>query len=203
MSSDLRRERTIRLFVEAVAAAGLLLPAAACASAKPRQSDSAPCSALVDYPRADIVTSSGNAKLSSSALAYFAFGYDHVDSRQRRSQGYIIIVRGQPRWYEVGGLTRSGGTAHSSERRVHVWEVAGRQLTTVFDPMARVVELLGTRVGLDTANVIRLDRVDGIGGPPVIRGAACARRIHVNDIAKDLLDGVPGLRGYASANGGA
>jgi len=203
MSSDLRRERTIRLIVEAVAATGLLLRVVACASAIRVQSDLPPCSAVVDYPRADIFTSSGSAKLSSSTLAYFAFGYDSVDSRQRRSQGYVIIVRGQPRWYEVAGPTRAGGAAHSSERRVHVWEVAGRQLTTVFDPMARVVELLGTRVGLDTANIILLDRVDGIGGPSVIRGTACARRIRVNDIAKDLLDGVPGLRGYASASGGA
>ena len=152
---------------------------------------------------ASIFTSSGSARLSSSALAYFAFGYDSVDSRQRRSQGYVIAVRGQPSWYRVEGVTRSGGPAHGSERRVHVWEFAGRQITTVFDPTERVVELLGTRVGLDTANVILLDRIDGVGGPAVVRGTACARRIRVNDIAKDLLDGVRGLREYASATSGA
>ena len=203
MSSALRWERTSRPIGEAVAATVLLLRVVACASATPVQSDLAPCSAVVDYPRADIFTSSGSAKLSSRALAYFSFGYDSVDSRQRRSQGYVIVVRGQPRWYEVAGPTRGGGPAHGSERRVDVWEVAGRQLTTLFDPRARVVELLGTRIGLDTANVILLDRVDGIGGPSVVRGTACARRISVNDIAKDLLDGVPRLREYASANGGA
>jgi hypothetical protein len=203
MSSALCRERTSRPIVEAVAATVLLLRVVACASATPVLTDLVPCSAVVDYPRADIFTSSGTAKLSSRALAYFAFGYDTADSRQRRSQGYVIVVRGQPGWYEVAGPTRAGGPAHGPERRVHLWEVAGRQLTTRFDPMARVVELLGMRVGLDTANVILLDRVDGVGGPSVVRGTACARRIRVNDIAKDLLDGVPKLREYASANGGA
>jgi hypothetical protein len=203
MSSNFGRERTSRSIVEAVAATVLLLRVVACASATPVQSGLTRCSAAVEYPRTDIFTSSGSAKLSSRALAYFAFGYDSVDSRKRRSQGYVIAVRGQPGWYEVARPMRSGGPAHGSERRVHVWDVAGRQLTTVFDPNARVVELLGTRVGLDTANVILLDRVDGIGGASVVRGAACARRIRVNDIAKDLLDGVPGLRAYASAKGGA
>src|SRR3977135_4267747 len=111
MPLDLRRERTSRSIVEAVAATVLLLRGVACASATPVQSDLAPCSAVVDYPRADIVTSSGSAKLSSRALAYFAFGYDSVDSRQRRSQGYVIVVRGQPGWYEVAGPTRVGGPA--------------------------------------------------------------------------------------------
>ncbi len=203
MSLDLHREPARRTIVEAVAATLLLLPAAACASATPVQSDSAPCAALVDYPRADIITSSGTAKLSSRALAYFAFGYDSVDSRQRRSQGYVIVVRGQPGWYEVAGPTQSGGQAHGSERRIHVWRVAGRQLTILFDPKARVVELLGTRVGLDTTNVILLDRIDEIGGRSVVRGTTCARRIRVNEIAKDLLDSARGLREFASADGGA
>src|SRR6266550_5331725 len=203
MSLHLHRERARRTIVETVAATLLLLAPGACALATPGQSDAVPCAALVDYPRADIFTSSGSAKLSSRALAYFAFGYDSVDSRQRRSQGYVIVVRGQPRWYEVAGPTQSGGKAYGSERRVHVWEVAGRQLTILFDPMARVVELLGTRVGLDTANVILLDRIDSIGGRSVIRGTACARRIRVNEIAKDLLDSARGLRKFASAEGGA
>ena len=203
MSLDLHRERARRTIVKAVAATLVLLPAAACVSAIPRLSDSARCSALVDYPRADIFTSSGSAKLSSRALAYFAFGYDSVDSRQRRSQGYVIVVRGQPGWYEVAGPTQSGGQAHGSGRRFHVWEMAGRQLTVEFDPMARVVELLGTRVALDTANVILLDRIDDIGGRSVVRGTACARRIRVNEIAKDLLDSASGVRAFASADGGA
>jgi len=203
MSSDSKCRHIIRTMLEAVTAAVLPLPLVACASAPQVQRDLAPCSAVVDYPRADIFTSSGGAKLSSRALAYFAFGYDSVESRQRRSQGYIIVVRGQPDWYKVAGPTRAGGPTYGSKRRVDVWEVAGRQLTTVFDPMARVVELLGTRVGLDTANVILLDRIDGIGGPAVVRGTACARQIRVDDIAKDLLGSVPGIQAYASANGGA
>jgi len=185
------------------AAAVSLLQLAGCASATPVQGALARCSAVVDYPREDIFTSSGIVQLSSRALAYFAFGYDSADSRHRRSHGYAIVVRGQPGWYEIGGPTRAGGPAHGFERRVHVWEAAGRQLTVLFDPTARVVELLGTRVALDTANVILLDRVDSVGGPIVVRGTACAERLRVSDSAKDLLDIVPGLREYVSAHGGA
>jgi hypothetical protein len=185
------------------AAALSLLQLAGCASATPVQGALARCSVVVDYPREDIFTSSGIAQLSSRALAYFAFGYDSADSRHRRSHGYAIVVRGQPGWYEVRGPTRAGGPAQGFERRVHVWEAAGRQLTVLFDPTARVVELLGTRVALDTANVILLDRVDSVGGPTVVRGTACAERLRVNDSAKDLLDIVPGLREYVSAHGGA
>ncbi len=206
MSSDFDWHRMSRMTLGALgagASAAFLLQLAACASTKPVQSDSASCSAVVDYPREDIFTSSGTAHLSSRALAYFAFGYDSANSRQRRSQGYVLVVRGQPHWFETGGLIRSGGQAQGSERRVHLWEVAGRQLTVVFDPAARVVQLLGERVALDTANVIFLDRADDIGGPTVVRGTSCVRRLRINTIAKDLLDGVPALARYASANGGA
>jgi hypothetical protein len=204
MTTDLNRERTSRTRLGAVAAGGvLLLQLVACASATTMQTDSGSCSAVIDYQREDIFTSSGIAQLSSRALAYFAFGYDSAASRQRRSQGYVIVVRGQPGWYRVGGPTQAGGPAHGSERRVHVWEAGGRKLTTLFEPTARVVELLSARVALDTANVIFVDRIDGVGGPAVVRGTACAARLRVNDSARDLLDSVPGLRAYASGAGGA
>jgi hypothetical protein len=192
-----------KTMLRAGASTALLLQLAASAAAQHTQRDPVSCSAVVEYPRKDIITSAGSARISSRVLAYFALGYDSVSSSQRRSQGYVLVVRGQPHWYEPSGVIQSGGQAQGSQRRVHVWETAKRQLTVVFDATAGTVELLGERVALDTANVIFVDRVDGVGGPSIVRGSACVRRLRVNTIAKDLMDGVPAVARYVSDSDGS
>jgi hypothetical protein len=203
MSSHVDGYKGSKTMLRAGASAALLMQLAASAAAQHIQRDPASCSAVVEYPRKDIITSDGSARISPRVLAYFALGYDSVSSGQRRSQGYVLIVRGQPHWYEPSGVIRSGGQAQGSQRRVHVWETAKRQLTIVFDPTAGTVELLGERVALDTANVIFVDRVDGVGGPIIVRGSACVKRLHVNTIAKDLMDGLPAVARYVSDSGGS
>jgi hypothetical protein len=203
MSSPVEGYRVSRTILRAGASTALLLQLASPAAAQHIQVEPASCSGVVEYPRKDIVTSDGSARISPRVLAYFALGYDSVSSSQRRSQGYVLVVRGQPHWYETSGVIRSGGQAQGSQRRVHVWETAKRQLTVVFDPTAGTVELLGERVALDTANVIFVDRADGVGGPSIVRGSACVKRLHVNTIAKDLMDGVPAVARYVSDSDGS
>jgi hypothetical protein len=58
--------------------------------------------------------------------------------------------------------TRTGYLSSSQKRD-------GVTLDFQFDPQAREIRLLGQGISWDTANVILVDRVDSVGGPPSVR----------------------------------
>ena len=93
------------------------------------------------------------------------------------------VVRGRAGWNRRGFAEESGsasepvgvaGSWHShSERRV-----AGVRYATDFDERSDsvLVSVAGRSVGgvrLAAGNVVLLDRVDGQGGPPLLRQAGC------------------------------
>jgi hypothetical protein len=73
----------------------------------------------------------------------------------------------------------------------------------VFDPDANTVELLGVRVGLDTANVLFLDKVDQIDGDAKIVGTACAKEFDVENADKLLSPSVPKLPAFIKVSADA
>ncbi|HVE79206.1 MAG TPA: hypothetical protein VNA89_10110 [Gemmatimonadaceae bacterium] len=96
----------------------------------------------------------------------------------------IVLWRGQPAWFrgaqrgevstarssfESGALARPGGP---SRVLTHDGEWSGIRLAFSYDPATDTALVAGQAVALRGANVVLVDRIDGVGGAPVVVGTA-------------------------------
>ncbi len=140
---------------------------------------------------------SGLSTLSPTTQAVYALTTTDTSVR-----GYIIAARGRPYWF-AGSIYGSGGTRDvAAGKREETWRAGPYRFTVVYDSVANTAELAGTRIALDTGNVVLLDRVDSVGGAPRVVGALCAPEIRMNGPVRPLLDLLPALRAYAGSEAG-
>ena len=135
-------------------------------------------------------STTGMQYLSATTQALFSVGV-----ADKKARGYILVARGRANWFE-GKLVGGGGHVNGSGAREHSWRIGNLSHKVVFDPDANTVELLGVRVGLDTANVLFLDKVDQIDGDAKIVGTACAKEFDVENADKLLSPSVPKLPAF-------
>ena len=136
------------------------------------------------------VSTTGMQYLSATTQALFSVGV-----ADKKARGYILVARGRSNWFE-GKLVGGGGHVNGSGAREHSWRVGNSSHKVVFDPASNTVELLGVRVGLDTANVLFVDKVDQFDGDAKIVGTACAKEFDVENADKSLSLGVPRLPAF-------
>ena len=117
-------------------------------------------------------------------------------------RGYIVAARGRPYWFE-GSVYGSGVNKNALGKREDTYRAGSYSYTVLYDSVTNTAELAGTRVALDTGNVLLLDRVDGVGGPPQVVGALCAPEIRLGGPVRPLLDLLPGLRAFVGVDPGA
>jgi len=148
--------------------------------------------------RAGSTRTAGLSTLSSTTQANFTLTVTDTTVR-----GYIIAARGRPYWFAGsvygGGVVRNG----ASGKREDTYRAGSYSYTVVYDSVTNTAELAGTRIALDTGNVLLLDRVDSVGGLPQVIGALCAPEIRLDGPVRPLLDLLPGLRAFAGVDAGA
>jgi hypothetical protein len=109
----------------------------------------------------------GTQAMSPTIDALYAVG--NVDDFGR---GYIILARGQPNWYTTSPVT-GGGKVDGPGDRKHTWQVGSLSYSVSYDATNNTVDLLGTTVSLDSANVLLVDHVDQVGDSARLVGAGC------------------------------
>jgi hypothetical protein len=88
---------------------------------------------------------------------------------QHDSLVLVILWRGERGWHRrAGGSSASGRTGMNA--RTGEVDMESRygdiELVSHYDARRRRVLIRGREIGIDTANVIVVDRIDGVGGPP-------------------------------------
>jgi hypothetical protein len=118
-------------------------------------------------------------------------------------RGYIIAARGRPYWFEGSVYGSHGVRNTASGKREDTYRAGSYSYTVVYDSVTNTAELAGSRIALDTGNVLLLDRVDSAGGLPHVVGALCAPEIRLGGPVRPLLDLMPALRAFAGDDPGA
>ncbi len=84
----------------------------------------------------------------------------------------IVILRGQPGWARPGSGTvrESAGPIFIDERVPvqHSLTIGSKHFAYTYQPSDRALQVGETRYPLEGANVVVIDRVDGVGGPPTV-----------------------------------
>jgi hypothetical protein len=96
---------------------------------------------------------------------------------------YVILWRGQPGWFEQRGafVGPSANSAWAGPRaRGHRRTVAfaAGTVSWEYDEIGRVLRILSRDIVLTDDNVVLVDRVDGVGGGPMVVGTARVARHH-------------------------
>ena len=93
---------------------------------------------------------------------------------------YVILWRGQPgrgrSTASLGLSATSGSNRLGGRRQSSSVEFAGGNIEWTFEETTHVLHMLGRDIALTTDNVVLVDRVDGVGGPPVVVGTARVSR---------------------------
>jgi hypothetical protein len=94
----------------------------------------------------------------------------------------LVLWRGQPQWYQGRGEVGSAGTsrefsmlppaAGAPRLLEHEGDWNGIKLSFRFDPATDTALVAGQAVALGGGNVVLVDRIDGVGGAPVVVGTA-------------------------------
>jgi hypothetical protein len=121
------------------------------------------------------------------------FSVARIDNLAR---GYILLARGRPNWF-VGQFVGGGGHVNGAGPRDHIWRVGALTYRVEYDASTNTANLLGHRIGLDTANVLFLDHVDQIGGDAELLGTACVPNFDLDDPDHTLLAD-PRTRAYVN-----
>lgn len=110
----------------------------------------------------------GGSTLNDRVLAGTATSFDSTGTRLDAA----MLIRGQPGWYQLGtGRTAPWPPSLPSRPGDKPQQLAGGSVDTfalVFDRANDIAWMGGRRVELHGANVVLLDRADGVGGPPEV-----------------------------------
>jgi len=114
----------------------------------------------------------------------------------------LVILRGQPRWMRPGSgsVRESVGPVFVDERVPlrHTLTIGSKEFEYTYHPGDRTLVIGEARYPLEGANVVVIDRVDGVGGSPTVvrrlqldmAGKADAHALH------DWVMSVPELQEY-------
>ena len=85
--------------------------------------------------------------------------------------GYLVFIKGSPGWdSREPGVP--AGRSRLSMNRADI-ELGRARFTLNYDRVAHIAEIHGVTIPLDSGNVLLVDRVDGVGGPPVVSIGGC------------------------------
>jgi hypothetical protein len=115
---------------------------------------------------------SGAPRLSPTVFATWYTSRDTADARL----DLVVLWRGEPEWHN--GDTDVGGSENmcpDSEDRclglVHgQFRIGDIEFELLYDRPTRTARILGEELALGDANVVLVDRIDGVGGFPTIVG---------------------------------
>jgi len=106
------------------------------------------------------------------------------------SRGFVLLARGTSGWLDAttARFTRSSGTAFVADQQARradsnaalprqpmrfSWSVGDVHYGAEYDAQTDSLRIAGSTLFLGDGNVVLLDRVDGVGGPPGVRLAGC------------------------------
>jgi hypothetical protein len=115
-----------------------------------------------------------------------------------KGHGYVLLARGQPDWF-VGKLVGGGGHVNGVGPRDHVWDIGSRSVKLIYDPATNSANIFGKQLKLDTANVLLVDRVDGVFGEPHLVGTACIHEFDTDNPDSSLRAAIPSVQTYIRA----
>jgi hypothetical protein len=141
----------------------------------------------------NVPSSAGMQILSATTQALYSVG-----SADSSGRGYVLLARGQPNWF-VGKLVGGGGHIDDVGRRDHAWRGGNRTFKVSYDPGTNTADLFGKHIWLDTANVLFLDRVDGVGGEPQLVGTACLHGFDTGSPDGWLRSASPAVQAFVKA----
>jgi hypothetical protein len=64
-----------------------------------------------------------------------------------------------------------------------------------------VLNINGVDVALDEGNVGLVDRIDGVGGPPIVRRVGCVPFRSAKDTWKRAIDSIPEVKAFVFGGG--
>ncbi len=145
---------------------------------------------------AQAITGGSGGTLSDRAN-YSAFYRGHPDSI---AVDLIVILRGAPGWNRAGSHAREsmGPVSPSSRFPVrHSLTIGSTTFEYSYQPRERILRLGDTWLSLDSSNVVIIDRVDGVGGPPTVVGRLTLRLSSINaHTLSDSLRQIPALQEF-------
>jgi len=115
---------------------------------------------------------SGAPRVSPSVLATWYTSRDAADARL----DLMVLWRGEAEWRRVGiAAGGSDGMCPGTEDRcpglVHgQFRIGQVEFDVILDRLTRSARILGEEISLEDTNVVLVDRIDGVGGPPTIVG---------------------------------
>ncbi|HEY7567342.1 MAG TPA: hypothetical protein VH762_07205 [Gemmatimonadaceae bacterium] len=122
----------------------------------------------------------GSAANLSDRAQFYAY---YSGTPDNASIELLVILRGQPRWMRPGSGTvrESVGPVFIDERvpLQHSLTIGSKEFEYTYHPGNRTLAIGESRYPLDSANVVVIDRVDGVGGPPTV-----VRQLHLDVTGK-------------------
>ena len=124
---------------------------------------------------AQLRSSGGQRQFNDRAFAQFVITRDGPSGR---TQGVIIVVRGSANWRgnETGSSGRETFSPKSKQIRGSVSltrSQTGPRAEYDLGPDSAIVRIAGKSFSLVDGNVVLLDRVDDVGGPPIAAVVGC------------------------------
>ncbi len=111
----------------------------------------------------------GSAANLSDRAQFYAYYSGQADNATIE---LVVVLRGQPGWARPGSGTvrESAGPIFIDERVPvqHSLTIGSKHFEYTYQPSDRTLQIGETRYPLDGANVVVIDRVDGVGGPPTV-----------------------------------
>ena len=81
-------------------------------------------------------------------------------------------------------------------KRFDTWLAGSSSFSVVYDSATNSAEILGSRIALDTASILLLDRVDGVGGSPQLVAALCPREIQMARLTDTIMETMFTVRAF-------
>ena len=141
--------------------------------------------------RLDRVQSSGFADVTPTTRAVFALAV-----RDSSMRGYVAFARGQKYWFDGRVSTGGPGQTNPSGKREDSWVAGSSSYTVVYDSATNSADVLGKRIALDTANVLLIDRVDGVGGLPSLVTALCPPEVRMDQVPEAIVETMSYVRAF-------
>lgn len=121
--------------------------------------------------RSSLLGQGTSAGMLSERVEYVAFFRSRT---QDMPIDVILILRGATGWRRAGqsGYASSGRgmSAVGRDRPItYSFRMGSVAFESSYEPQRRVVRIWGEEYQLNSANVLVMDRIDSVGGPPVVR----------------------------------
>lgn len=121
-----------------------------------------------------------------------------VSTQAFRSGGCMVFLRGASGWAPEPENRSAHGWKHS---RGHTdVQRANVRYVLNYDPATNVLNVNGADVALDEGNVVLVDRIDGVGGPPVVRRVGCVALSPADSSWRHAIESIPEVKAFVSAS---